>query len=169
GGGIGGAVAMTNGAVDPRAQVSATVDAQADAESTPSDATEAPAVPDETATPEVSAEPSPEPIACDADCKASHVNEYLASAKLGLSSRSASDSRLCLTSNCGEREGRYCIIEADSTVSNCIMWNGWGDGWLDLWARGHGVNPRDMTFVDADAAPEGIRLSPGEPVGYVGN
>lgn len=164
GGGIGGAVAMTSGSAGSQ---SAKVTASEAAETPTGDELATP-VPVEPEQPVPESEPLPTTPSCDDSCRATHVSEYLASAKLETRARSAADARLCLVSNCGEHDGRYCIIGDGNLVTNCIAWNGWGDGWLDSYAQGHGVAPRNVFIVDADPS-NGIRLSPGEPVSYVGD
>ena len=162
GGGIGGAVALTGSGPEPS---SSAVAVEAPSESV-ADSTATP-VPVATEDPQPSVEPTPDAPQCDSACAEQHVGDYLAGAKLATRARSASDPRLCLESNCGNSDGRYCILGADALVLNCIIWNGWGDGWLDLYAQGQNIVPTNVFIVDADSG-NGIRLSPGERVSYVG-
>lgn len=37
----------------------------------------------------------------------------------------------CLVSNCGATVQNYCIVDSTGYVSNCVVWDGFGDGWAD--------------------------------------
>ena len=161
GGGIGGAFALTSDVPSPSAS-----DASSETETTEGSQ----ASPTSSPTEDEGELPSPEPTmdipACDSVCQTEHIQAYLASARLATRAHSASDPRLCLQANCGDEVRNYCIIGAQNLVENCIVWNGWGDGWLNLYAQGRGLDPSEVFIVDANAG-SGIRLSPGQPVSYV--
>lgn len=161
GGGIGGAVALTGGAAAQFSEVAVVETPSPEAENSSPAPT-----PVTSEASEPSAEPTSELPPCDSACSAQHVSDYLAGAKLATRARSASDPRLCLESNCGVSDGGYCILGAGALVLNCIVWNGWGDGWLDLYAQGQGVDPSTVFIVESDPG-NGIRLSPGERVSYI--
>lgn len=42
------------------------------------------------------------------------------------------DFRHCLESNCGTTTKTYCIVQPNGYVENCIVFDGYGNGWADL-------------------------------------